>query len=214
MARRPPRVRRARLKVRTRSSAYIVVFEPIELQAEFTPEAMIDMANNFFITKVSRVFCCVSAYTPAVEKGLPELFISKVIPTAVAAALLALLAPAGPAQVQSTTRIVPVPDGATYSVDGQNYQHTTSFIWPQGSKHTLQAPNLGYPAFNTQVMFQNWQWSGDNSQVTRPISQPIRPLLSTPRISCCNTQSLWSFPTAEAPVPASRRGRSTSTARP
>lgn len=71
-----------------------------------------------------------------------------------------LLAPTVRAQELSTTRIVTVPDGAFYSVDGQSYQHSTSFIWPKGSKHVLQAPTDAGTAFGIQYAFQTWQWSG------------------------------------------------------
>ena len=67
------------------------------------------------------------------------------------------------AQVQlSTTRIVPVPDGGFFLVDGQLYQHAISFIWPQGSKHVLYAPspNPENPNPSVQYTFQNWQWTG------------------------------------------------------
>jgi uncharacterized protein (TIGR03437 family) len=86
--------------------------------------------------------------------------LSKFVPVSLVTVLLALAAPAGRAQDQSTTRIVPVPDGGYYTVDGQPYQHATSFIWPKGSKHTLQAPNLSFPVYNTQYSFQNWEWAG------------------------------------------------------
>ena len=134
---------------------------------------MIDMANNLAITKVSRVFLKIYAYTPAVARGLPgptllvrqpgnsimRKLIDQVIPTILAAALLTVT-PALRAQNQITTRIVPVPDGAFFSVDGQSYQHTASFFWPQGSKHTLQAPDFAVPSYKTKFLFQNWQWSG------------------------------------------------------
>src|SRR5215472_6195820 len=86
--------------------------------------------------------------------------ISHLISFLLAAALVAVLASAARAQDQSTTRIVPVPDGAIFMVDGAQYQHATSFIWPTGSKHQLQAPNLSFPFFNTQYVFQSWTWPG------------------------------------------------------
>lgn len=76
------------------------------------------------------------------------------------AALVGALAGGGRAQVQSTTRIVDSSAGATYSVDGQQYTQTTSFIWPQGSKHTLYAPPAVALTGTTQYAFQDWQWSG------------------------------------------------------
>lgn len=76
------------------------------------------------------------------------------------AALVAAFAGGGRAQVQSTTRIIDSPPGATYSVDGQQYTQSTSFIWPQGSKHTLYAPPAVSVLGTTQYSFQGWQWSG------------------------------------------------------
>jgi uncharacterized protein (TIGR03437 family) len=89
-------------------------------------------------------------------------FISQSFPIFLATVLLAFLAPPGHAQNSSTTSIVPVPDGAYYTVDGATYQHATSFLWPQGSKHTLGAPSLAFPTPNTQYVFENWKWSGGN----------------------------------------------------
>jgi uncharacterized protein (TIGR03437 family) len=76
--------------------------------------------------------------------------------------LLAILTPAWRAQQQSTTRVIPSPDGGFFMVDGQLYQHAASFIWPQGSKHTLFAPPPD-PLNTTpgvQYAFQSFSWSG------------------------------------------------------
>ncbi len=86
--------------------------------------------------------------------------ISKLFPISLVSALLVILVPTVHAQQQSTTRIVPVPDWGYFYVDGQVYQHATSFIWPAGSKHTLQALNTSTPFSNTQFVFQSWSWSG------------------------------------------------------
>ena len=75
-------------------------------------------------------------------------------------ALMGALASGAHAQAQSITRIVPSPAGATYVVDGQQYSQATSFIWPQGSKHTLYAPPAASVVGTTQYAFQTWQWSG------------------------------------------------------
>src|SRR6266567_398104 len=77
-------------------------------------------------------------------------------------ALAAALAPVYRAQSLGTTvRIVPVPDGAYYSVDGQNYSHATSAIWPVGSKHVLSADVQQDGAqYKTKIAFQGWSYSG------------------------------------------------------
>ena len=52
--------------------------------------------------------------------------------------IAASLAPVFHAQnLGSTVRVSTVPDGAFFSVDGQNFNHATSAIWPAGSKHVL-----------------------------------------------------------------------------
>ena len=85
---------------------------------------------------------------------------SKFIPITFVWALVLFLAPPVHSQTQSTTRVIPNPDGGIYYVDGQIYEHATSFIWPQGSKHTLSAPITSLPGFNVQYAFQSWEWSG------------------------------------------------------
>ena len=51
-----------------------------------------------------------------------------------------------------------VPEGAIYLVDGQPFNHSTSVIWPTGSKHTLSVPALTQIrlAVRTQYNFINW----------------------------------------------------------
>ncbi|MCU1232433.1 MAG: hypothetical protein JWP63_400 [Candidatus Solibacter sp.] len=66
------------------------------------------------------------------------------------------------AQDQGTvTRITSVPEGALYLVDGQPFNHSTSAIWPTGSKHTLSIPsasqNLGV---RTLYNFIDWEYAG------------------------------------------------------
>jgi uncharacterized protein (TIGR03437 family) len=104
-------------------------------------------------------------------------FISKSFPIFLATVLLALLAPAGRAQNLSSTSIVPVPDGAYYTVDGTTYQHATTFLWPQGSKHTLGAPSLAFPIPNTQYLFLNWKWSGGNL-IGNPVTVTADPAIT------------------------------------
>jgi uncharacterized protein (TIGR03437 family) len=72
------------------------------------------------------------------------------------------LAPVFHAQDQGTlTRITTVPEGATYLVDGQVFNHSSSAVWPVGSKHTLSVPDTvqsnGVRTLNT---FSGWQFAG------------------------------------------------------
>ncbi len=68
------------------------------------------------------------------------------------------VAPVFHAQDQgSITRITTVPEGATYLVDGQPFNHSTSVLWPTGSKHTLSVPALSQSnAIRTLSTFINW----------------------------------------------------------
>jgi uncharacterized protein (TIGR03437 family) len=86
----------------------------------------------------------------------------KYVPIAVIFVLSMALAPVFRAQEQgSMTRIVPVPDGAEYQVDGQVYTHATSAAWPAGSKHTLWVPNvIQIGTIRTRYAFQGWTFAG------------------------------------------------------
>jgi uncharacterized protein (TIGR03437 family) len=50
------------------------------------------------------------------------------------------LAPECRAQVTSVTKVITVPDGVWFNVDGQFYQHSMSGLWPEGSPHQLSVP--------------------------------------------------------------------------
>src|SRR4029077_5707093 len=84
------------------------------------------------------------------------------IPLAAVFALSMALAPVFRAQDQgSVTRITTIPEGVEYMVDGQTFTHSTSVIWPAGSKHTIAVPNPAQTAGSrTQYTFHGWQWSG------------------------------------------------------
>jgi len=84
--------------------------------------------------------------------------------------LLMGLAPIGLAQNQgSVTKVYTVPDGVYYTVDGQYFNHATSFVWPTGSKHTLQvAPVQTDLAGTTQWAFTNWA-SGNTAFTQNPL---------------------------------------------
>ncbi len=84
------------------------------------------------------------------------------LPIAAIFALSMALAPVFHAQDQGTiTRITTVPEGAIYLVDGQPFNHSTSAIWPTGSKHTLSVPaaNQNF-VIRTQYNFLSWEFAG------------------------------------------------------
>ena len=60
------------------------------------------------------------------------------------------------AQTVVSTRVVTVPNGLYVNVDGQTYQTPLTFLWPEGSRHTLytydQTTTLGLE----QYQFGNW----------------------------------------------------------
>src|SRR3954462_8775292 len=74
----------------------------------------------------------------------------------------AALVPVFRAQSLGTTvRVMSVPDGAYYSVDGQNYNHATSAIWPTGSKLVLSADvNQDGAQYKTRITFSGWSYNG------------------------------------------------------
>ncbi len=86
----------------------------------------------------------------------------KYVPILVIFALSMALAPVFRAQDQgSVTRITPVPDGAGYSVDGQNYTSASSALWPAGSKHTLWVSNpVQVGQVGTKWVFRDWEFAG------------------------------------------------------
>ena len=86
-------------------------------------------------------------------------------------ALSMALAPVFRAQdLGSITKITPVPDGAIFAVDGQNYSHAASAIWPAGSKHTLFVDAIVQVGghLKARYTFQSWQFAG-NSLAQNPL---------------------------------------------
>src|ERR1017187_1705400 len=141
---------------------------------------MIEIANNRRITKVSRVFLRIYAYTSRVGngkaaasnirfRGLPEPLVmknslSKFVPVTLLMALLAAMAPPNQAQVPTTlTRVYCLPDGPEFIVDTGVYAHAMAAFWPIGSKHTLTIPQGFGQSYNwdlsIQFTFTGWQWS-------------------------------------------------------
>src|SRR5579864_874293 len=86
-------------------------------------------------------------------------FIAKSVQYLPVLACLTGLAPLHRAQTPSSvTRVYTVPDGGGFYVDGVYYNHTASFIWPAGSKHTLNVNAIiQVPTdLKTQYSFVTW----------------------------------------------------------
>jgi uncharacterized protein (TIGR03437 family) len=62
----------------------------------------------------------------------------------------------------TATRVVTVPPGLSFSVDGQVYQGAMSAVWPNGSKHTLfvYSPVQTQIQGTTQFTFKDWEFNG------------------------------------------------------
>src|SRR5215472_3271040 len=67
-------------------------------------------------------------------------FVGNLVLLFIAAAFPAALRAQG---ATALTRIITLPDGMPFKVDGQNFTHATSAIWPVGSKHTLFTTQYG-----------------------------------------------------------------------
>ena len=67
----------------------------------------------------------------------------------------------------SSTRVYTEPPGATFSVDGQAYSSSASFVWPAGSKHTISIPVSQQPtAAKTLYNFNGWSDSTGTSSTS------------------------------------------------
>ena len=136
---------------------------------------MIEMASKCRITKVSRVFSSIYAYTARVGRRGALLFRapwnikamkklqSRIAPVFILTMVSSgLLVPLFHAQnLGSTVTVYTMPDGGYFSVDGQNYNHAMSAIWPAGSKHVLSVDSTvqnGGPT-KTQYTFHGWSSS-------------------------------------------------------
>jgi uncharacterized protein (TIGR03437 family) len=91
-------------------------------------------------------------------------FNSKFLPVCLVIACSAPLAPVYRAQQPSgaATRVMTVPSGAHFTVDGQDYQSAMSSFWPAGSKHTLYvaAPQQDQVVPKTRLTFKFWEYAG------------------------------------------------------
>ena len=103
----------------------------------------------------------------------------KYVPIAVIFILSMALAPVFRAQEQgSITRVIPVPDGAEFTVDGQTYVHAMSAAWPAGTKHTLWVPNeVQSGTLSTRFQFRTWEFAGGALQ-TNPVTITASPAIS------------------------------------
>src|ERR1017187_7435397 len=137
---------------------------------------MIEMASKCRITKVSRVFSSIYAYTARVGRRGALLFRapwnikamkklqSRIAPVFILTMVSSgLLVPFFHAQnLGSTVTVYTVPDGAYYSVDGQNYNHAMSAVWPAASKHILSVDSTLQDGGGTKTRynFKGWTYSG------------------------------------------------------
>jgi uncharacterized protein (TIGR03437 family) len=103
----------------------------------------------------------------------------KYVPIFAIVALSMALAPVFRAQdLGSITRITPMPDGAAYTVDGQNYSHASSAVWPAGSKHILGVPaTLQVGQIRTQYVFRDWEFAGGSIQFN-PVTVTASPSIA------------------------------------
>src|SRR4051812_656039 len=60
------------------------------------------------------------------------------------------------AQTNVTTRIVTVPQGLYIQVDGQTYQTPLTFLWPEGSRHTLNSYDQASTGGMDRYQFTSW----------------------------------------------------------
>ena len=106
-------------------------------------------------------------------------------------ALFVLTCFAVEAQTFSTTTIETSPIGATFFVDGQQYNNAATFTWPTGSKHIVSflldpaQPNqpTGVQTTTdgaTQYVFGGW---ADNAGLLIPSTDPVQTITADPRIT-------------------------------
>jgi uncharacterized protein (TIGR03437 family) len=126
---------------------------------------MIEMANESFITKVSRVFPRVYEYTARLEgvrQRAPRLEGDAVMHKHLVkiAAIIFLLAGLSAAQTSSATRVYTIPDGLFYSVDGLVFHTLSAAVWPAGTKHVLSLDPSQNSYTKSLYAFQGWQYAG------------------------------------------------------
>jgi uncharacterized protein (TIGR03437 family) len=128
--------------------------------------------------------------------------------------MMAALAPDGRAQATSVTQVITIPDGVSFTVDGQNYQHSMAGLWPVGSPHQLWVSQgrQGNLAPKTQFVFMGWS-TPQGSIAGNPISIIASPY-TTQYTAYFDTQYLVSvrFLTCGQPGSCVGNGDVTSTA--
>jgi uncharacterized protein (TIGR03437 family) len=111
----------------------------------------------------------------------------------------AALAPHGRAQVTSVTRVITVPDGVWFKVDGHEYQHSMSALWPEGSPHELWVSQgvQDYVLPKTRFVFTGWRTPLEsiegnpvNIQASRFITE-YRAIFDTQYMVSIRFQSCW-----------------------
>jgi uncharacterized protein (TIGR03437 family) len=79
-------------------------------------------------------------------------------------AIFAAFAPVVEAQDLGTrVQISTTPDGPYYMVDGMNYQHATSAVWPTGSKHLLAVQSMVQNGVTNKARYTFQNWTADKS---------------------------------------------------
>jgi uncharacterized protein (TIGR03437 family) len=83
--------------------------------------------------------------------------------------VLSSVAAAQPGVTVSSTTVSTLPAGGTFYVDGQLYTNSFTFLWPQGSKHTLSITTAQQvPGAKTQYTFTGWTDSTGTPFVSTP----------------------------------------------
>jgi hypothetical protein len=64
-----------------------------------------------------------------------------------------------------TVVVSTVPDGANFNVDGQNYDHAMSAVWPPGSKHNLAVTSGQQDGGGTKTRYAFKSWQNSNGVI-------------------------------------------------
>ena len=80
----------------------------------------------------------------------------------------------------SSTAVSTQPSGAVFYVDGQRFDQPATFLWPQGSKHTLNIDAV-QPAAYTKVSYSFTGWSDSAGAI--PGSSPMLIVTADPSIT-------------------------------
>ena len=96
----------------------------------------------------------------------------RIVPIFTVIAIQIAVPPVSHAQIGALTHVTPVPDGASFQVDGLSYTHDSAAIWPAGSKHILFVDSLvqTLPLSKTQLVFQHWLMNNLTVLPTNPVA--------------------------------------------